>query len=245
MTNPRILSHRGCLSGRLPGGENTLQVLDAAIRQGFDVEFDIQQSPASRKLVLSHDVEDWSAERDAVSFLTQHSVLSGLASPDFARCHALNVKSLDTVEVITEHIQRAGAQSRFFLFDFELLTNDLTACRTRMRGLTAQGFQVAYRVSEREPYLEEYLNCDYVERIWLDEMDGPWVTRDHICKLSEYGKAVYYVSPELHARLSPEQLPCRWEQVIAWGASAICTDYPLLLEQFASKILNTKPNLEP
>jgi glycerophosphoryl diester phosphodiesterase len=224
-TDLDILSHRGCLSGPLPGSENTLTALLKAIDHGFGVEFDIQLTLDGDGLVLSHDPADRTPQRDVGSFL------AFVARMEPGANHALNVKNLFTLKAITAMLEREQLKERFFLFDFELLTHDLADCRYLMRSLAADGFQIAYRLSEREPYLEQYAADPTVERIWLDELKRPWITRSQVRRLTDQGKQVTYVSPDLHARLGPDALPAHWEQMISWGVGGICTDYPLPLQR--------------
>ena len=53
MTNLYIISHRGNLRGRLPERENTLDYIDEAIAEGFDVEIDLWFHEG--KFFLGHD----------------------------------------------------------------------------------------------------------------------------------------------------------------------------------------------
>src|SRR5579871_1700799 len=220
---PRILSRRGCLQGRSADAENTLATLKSAISRGFDVAFDIQQTPEHDGLVLSQEPMAWSPERNVVSFLTTATA---------HHCHALRIQHLDTLPVIEKMLERARARDRFFLSHFEQVSDDSEACRALMRAAAERGFQVAYRISEREPYLEAYSRDSGIEKVWLDEVEGPWITRDHIHRLNESGIESYYASPELHSQQEPKSLPARWEQLASWGVSAICTDYPLQLQRF-------------
>ncbi len=221
---PRIVAHRGCLDGPGGDGENRLSALRRVAVQGFDVEFDVRadRSDVSR-LVLSHDPADWSGDRDASDFL---------ARPGVGAFHALNVKELDSLPALCRVLSDAGTQGSFFLFDFELLTEDLPECRRRMRALQDDGFHVASRLSEREPFLEEYLTQPHVSLVWLDEFSGPWVGREHLAALADAGKRAYYVSPDLHGNHDADGLRRRWEQLASWGAAGICTDYPIRLARF-------------
>jgi hypothetical protein len=222
-----ILSHRACLQGPGHAQENRLDTLAQAISHGFSVEFDINFNAAKTKLVLSHDPAEWSPEQDALAFLAQ---------PGAGTFHALNVKSLFTLTAICRAMEQAGAQNNFFFFDFELLTDDLAGCRYQMRSLQETGFSVAYRLSEREPFLKDYLQQDHVQRIWLDEFCEPWVRQEHLLSLLDKGKQVVFVSPDLHGRRDPDTLKRRWEQLVTWGVTGICTDYPIFLKEFLGGI---------
>lgn len=210
----RILAHRALLDGPDPSLENTLPAFGAAAAAGFDVEFDVNVDDDGR-LVLTHDPRPWSPERDARRFLAE-------TQPDEA--HALNVKDLDTLDELLDVLDDAGARDRFFLFDFELLG----APPEVLADVQRRGFRVAHRVSDREPYAEAYAADPDVTTIWLDELDGPWVDSAVVGRLREAGKDVVYVSPDLHGRRDPDALAVRWRELADWGATGVCTDYPLL-----------------
>lgn len=219
----RILSHRACLQGCDPAGENTLPALIRAAALGFDTEFDVNRDAETGRLVLTHDPQPWSAERDATIWLTQRQE---------GALHALNLKDLSAATAICELLISAGTQGQFFLFDFELLAADRTDCLTLMQSLGEAGLAIAYRVSEREPFFDEYLRDDAAQTLWLDEFALPWVTSCHIRALREAGKHTFYVSPDLHGCRDASDLQRRWEPLIEAGVTGICTDYPRLLARF-------------
>lgn len=219
----KILAHRANLHGVNRTQENLLASLEEAVLKGFDVEFDINLPPDGARLTLTHDPAAWSEERDASVFL---------AAPGAGSFHALNLKHLLTVPAICHALTQAGTQKNFFWFDFELLTDDLTGCRFLMRSLAKTGFAVAYRLSDREPYLKQYLAQERISLIWLDAFEQVWDGPEQWAALRAEGKQVYCVSPELHGCDNLDILKRRWEQWQAWGAAGICTDYPMLLAQF-------------
>jgi glycerophosphoryl diester phosphodiesterase len=208
----RILAHRALLDGPDRELENTLPALASACAEGFDVEFDVNADDEGR-LVLTHDARAWSPEREPSEFLAA-------AAP--GQLHALNVKSLETLDDLLAVLDAAGTRDRFFLFDFELLG----APRELLAKVQRRGYRVAHRVSEREPYLEEYAADPSVRTIWLDELDERWVRRHHVRELRAAGKDVVYVSPDLHGERDPDALERRWRALADWGATGICTDYP-------------------
>jgi glycerophosphoryl diester phosphodiesterase len=220
---PNILAHRGCLNGPDQATENLRATLSQATTHGFDVEFDVRFNPTQQRLVLSHDPSEWSEKRDAFGFLTH---------PGDETCHALNIKDWNSLSEICRVIHDAGTCCNFFLFDFELISLNLVECRERMRALQSEGFSIAFRLSEREPYLPEYLTQPSVSLIWLDEWTETWVQQEHLAALADAGKRAFYVSPDLHGRHDTDTLKRRWEQMASWGVAGICTDYPILLAEF-------------
>jgi glycerophosphoryl diester phosphodiesterase len=54
----KLIAHRGNINGPDPSKENTLEYIEQAIAQGFDVEVDVRYSPLDSKLYLGHDGPD-------------------------------------------------------------------------------------------------------------------------------------------------------------------------------------------
>jgi glycerophosphoryl diester phosphodiesterase len=216
---PLVLAHRACLHGPGSAHENSRAALATAIARGFGVEFDVNF--ADGRLTLSHDPQPWSEEIDAAAFLRDPG--PGL--------HALNVKSLAAVDSMLRVIESAGTASSFFLFDFELLG----AGADEMAEVQRRGFRVAHRLSEREQHLERYVADPTVTDVWLDEFDWPWVTDEHVHALTASGKRTFYVSPELHRRQAVQLVAPRWDELLAWGVTGICTDFPIHLRERSSR----------
>lgn len=220
----KTISHRGNLEGRAASRENSVSYLTKAVDSGFDVEFDVNLAAGRDRLVLSHDEAGWTNELDVPGFLS---------SPRAGTFHALNIKNLLTVYEIARLLELSGTKDQFFLFDFELLANDLAGVRYLMRTLADQGFHVAYRLSEREQFLEQILKDDSIRIVWLDEFEHPWIEESHVQRLAERGKRTFCVSPELHGRNQEKEILSRWGDLIRFGVDGICTDYPLKLRAFA------------
>jgi glycerophosphoryl diester phosphodiesterase len=221
-----IISHRGNLDGRTAAHENCSSYLAKAVASGFSVEFDVNLALGKDRLVLSHDEAAWSGERDPSGFLS---------SPSAGSLHALNIKDLCTVYEIARLLEQAGTKDQFFLFDFELLTNDLPGVRYLMRSLRDQGFRVAHRLSEREQHLDHILSDDSIDVVWLDEFEHSWIERSHVQRLADRGKRTFCVSPELHGRNQEQEILSRWSDLIQFGVDGICTDYPLKLRAFSRR----------
>jgi glycerophosphoryl diester phosphodiesterase len=215
----RIYAHRALLDGPDAVAENTLPALRTACGEGFAVEVDVNPDGSGR-LVLTHDPREWTPERDAHTFLRE-------APATRTPRHALNVKSLETLDELLAAVDAARARERFFLFDVELLGAPVSL----LAELRARGYHVAHRVSEREPHGEAYAADPAVDTIWLDELDGLWVAHADVERLRAAGKEVVYVSPDLHGERDPALLDARWRELAAWGATGICTDYPRRLRE--------------
>ena len=218
-----IFSHRGNLNGKLIESENTSVYLSDAVDAGFNVEFDINFSKNKENIVLSHDEADDAGNRNISQFLKK------VKKPQF---HALNVKNLQTIFGIINLLNINQNAENFFWFDFELLCGNINEARFLMNSMSESGYHVAYRLSEKENYYSDYLNNDRIKILWMDEFSTPWIQEHHIKELAARGKKTFYVSPELHGDRDSDSLFRRWEQVIKYGISGICTDFPLMLKSF-------------
>jgi glycerophosphoryl diester phosphodiesterase len=222
MTSPTftILAHRALLYGPDRTAENTLPAIAAAVGERFPIEFDITIDEQGERLVLSHEIVPWSAEREPSDLL---------AFPAPPSPHALNVKDLCALPAIVDLLERHEARERFFLFDFELVSEGDRATRYLMRSLQDRGFAIAHRVSEREPFARAYAADPSVSTIWLDEFERATLREADVRLLVEAGKRCLYVSPDLHRSESATALRERWLEVVSWGVHGICTDYPIAL----------------
>lgn len=218
-----IFSHRGNLNGKTPLKENTALYLSNAVENGFNVEFDINFNFDKTQLVLSHD------ETEATPLNNVDDFLSTVNNPQF---HALNVKNAFTVLEILTKLKEKNINKNFFLFDFELLINSKKVADYFMRAIGKQGFNVAHRLSEKENYFEEYLASEDVNILWMDEFEIPWIEKHHIKEFAQTNKQTIYVSPDLHGEANLNLLKKRWEQVISYGVSGICTDFPEELKKY-------------
>jgi glycerophosphoryl diester phosphodiesterase len=217
----QVLAHRGLLHGPDHARENALPALREAAARGFASEFDVR-ADADGRLVLTHDPAAWAPEHDALTFLAE-------APGDVDALHAFNVKDADATRAALDAIADAGTLDRFFFFDFELACPDAVAADALRAEVAERGGAVARRLSDREPVLDDLVADAATEHVWLDEMDGPWVDRTVVARLRDAGKRVWFVSPELHRPQPLAALRRRWDDVLHWGVTGICTDHPLAL----------------
>jgi glycerophosphoryl diester phosphodiesterase len=219
----QVLAHRGLLDGPDHARENALPALREAAARGFASEFDVRLDDDGR-LVLTHDPAAWAPEHDARAFL---------ADPPGDALHAFNVKDAAATRAALDVIAQAGTIGRFFFFDFELACPDAARADALRGEVAGRGGAVARRLSDREPVLEDLLADAATEHVWLDEMDGPWVSASVVSRLRDAGKRVWFVSPELHRPQPVEALCRRWHDVVQWGVAGICTDHPVALRAAA------------
>ncbi len=218
----KIFAHRGNLDGKKIENENSVNALINALIYGFDLEFDINFDMKRQNMILSHDIQTFNKKYEPAALLSK--IKSGY--------HALNIKSIYTVPSILWMLEEYNNKKNFFLFDFELIAKDIKECRFLMRSLIKKKFNIAFRLSERENFLNEYIKDTGIKDIWLDEFNENWVDQNIVKKLKDKGKTLFYVSPELHKDLPLDTLKKRWEKVMNWGVNGICTDFPIELNKF-------------
>ncbi len=218
----RIISHRGNLIGKKFTHENSVEDLIKAVKSGYDIEFDINFDFTRKNLMLSHDIGKYDKKYEPFKLIS--SINTGY--------NALNVKNILTIPSILWMLEKYKNRKNFFMFDFELLISDIKECRFLMYALIEKGYNVAFRISERENYIDEYLKSSVVKDLWLDEFSEKWINEGIIKKMKDKGKKIFYVSPELHKDLNIEEIRPQWENVIIWGVDGICTDFPNQLNKF-------------
>lgn len=213
----RIFAHRGNRIGKQKDQENKLESLIEAFDMGFDIEFDINLDTNSDTLILSHD-PDICNKSKSPSVLMEKTPSTAFS--------ALNVKSLYSVIEVLNLLRTTNRIDNYFLFDFELLQGRIKDKRFLMKSVQAAGFSVAYRLSDKENYLKEYMKDESVRIIWLDEFEKFWVDENVITLLKKNDKKTFYVSPELHGCEDFELIKNKWKNLHRAGVTGICTDYP-------------------
>jgi len=215
-----LLAHRGLLYGSDRNLENRLSTISRALAWGFGLETDIRYCPTHQRHYISHDPAQWTEENDAEG----HFAL-WRRHPD--QVVALNLKDLQGLPHLVRDLVQHDLLGQVFLFDMELIEPEPGATAKELLRLDPR-IQVACRVSDRGEPVARATSCPVSDRVWLDEFDGPWASAATLRTLLETGKQVYAVSPDLHGgALSGSRE--RWRDFVAWGATGICTDYPVAL----------------
>lgn len=220
----RILSHRGIGFGQ---PENSPQAAAAAAERGYGLELDVRLDAAGRP-VISHDpprAPFWPLT-DALAFLQKQSVPV-----------AFHLKSQDRAvwDPLADAVRR---RPDWFIFDPD---------RTTARAIKQvyPNVPLALSVSERAFSstlfsIDEALKCADADLIWWDEWTqlGAVYNEDQRARLRAAGKAVYAISPELHASTTPrhalaDQPETAWRALCRLQVDGICTDEP---ERLASLV---------
>lgn len=217
-----VLAHRANCDGPDRVHENSIPAVRLALRHGWGLEIDIRRD-ADGGFYISHDPRPSAAGAGADAYCALFRAHPG------ARI-ALNVKELGYEADLIQYLDAQGVLPQMCLFDMEFLeTIPGTTARTFRRLHPA--VTVAARVSDRGEPVERALAIPEASVIWLDEFDRLWATAADIRRLTEAGRTVYAISPELHG-FSLEAARARWADFIHWGVSGICTDHPRALEQW-------------
>jgi glycerophosphoryl diester phosphodiesterase len=216
LTELEVIAHRANLSGANPSEENSLEQIEAALRQGFSVEIDIRERDG--RAFLSHDAEISERAPDL------NSVLDLLAGNPVPPLHALNVKDESGLVILLAELERrAPLAERVFLFDFELALEEPERWMERARRLVP----VAARISQTEGDWERSIEAGY-RIFWLDCWQGDlWYDESLIDRLHRAGAAVLAVSPDLHLEIDRDALDSAWARLAEWGVDGICTDFPI------------------
>jgi hypothetical protein len=204
----RLLAHRGLWLEK--SEQNAPEALRRSLDMGYGLETDIRDRNGA--LVVSHDCPG-----EAAPLLsTVWDSWKALASSE--RPLALNVKADGLAAHFVGLVPGLPAGSVFF---FDMSVPD-------MRHYLGLGLPVFTRHSdvERQPaYYEQ------AEGVWLDALEGPWMTHDAIQKHLDNGKAVAVVSEELHGR-GPDR---QWRMLRSFRDDRrvlVCTDRPHAFQDF-------------
>lgn len=222
-----ILAHRGNRTGVARAEENTVGALCECLAQGWGIETDIRCTSEGR-FYIAHDAGEATANNAAELFFDL------FARYPFAPI-ALNVKELGYERELICFLKEQRAGSGVFLFDMELLGGAPGQAVKDFRALDPR-IRLAARVSDRAESVEQALQAEAAQVIWLDEFDSLWATEHDIRRLREAGRVVFAVSPELHG-FSLDQMERRWQQFAQWNVDGICTDFPALLQASVGTML--------
>ena len=199
----QIISHRGYWKSLTE--KNTESAFRRSFQLGFGTETDVRD--LNGELVISHDMPiSKVATLSFTNFLSIYSEYEPLPL-------ALNIKSDGLQKPIHSLLERYSVDS-YVLFDMSVPDQIVTA-KHKLKHLT--------RASE----YESAAMLDVAEGVWADEFYDNWINAQFMSDLAQKNKAVYIVSPELHAR---NHLP-RWQDYKSMGLQDfshvyLCTDFP-------------------
>lgn len=199
-----ILAHRGWWLE--PSEKNSRQALARAFEAGYGVETDLRDHDG--EVVVSHDPPV------GQEHITLAELLTMFKQAGEPGALALNVKADGLQKALAEALRVADV-SNYFVFDMSV-PDGLVYLR---HGLTAY--------TRRSEYELPPSFLDRAAGIWVDAFDGDWVEADDLRNLSQDGKTLALVSPELHGRPHQEVWD-RWKAGAgqAQGPLMLCTDFP-------------------
>lgn len=212
---PTILAHRGNIDGPSANTENSLASIATALQRGWGLEIDVRRT-ADGTFYISHDKAATADGREAAP------VFAAIALHPRATV-AVNIKELGDEQDLVTMLDAFGIVPQCVVFDMELLEVRPGASARAFRRYHPH-VRIAARISDRAESIDRALRIQVASAIWLDEFDGPWCTAPTIARLKAAGRQVFAVSPDLHGA-SLDAARARWEDFIAWGVDAICTDY--------------------
>ena len=199
-----IISHRGFW--KTPDEKNTEAAFRRSFELGFGTETDIRDYKG--ELVISHDIAD-----EGCMLFEEFLRVYKEVGDDLLL--ALNIKA-DGLQKELGSLLDKYEVSRYFVFDMSVPDGLL---------YLQDGMKVFTRQSEYEPNPSFYKNAGGV---WIDQLDGNWITEDVIKRHIDKEKKVCIVSPELHKR----EYQAEWDvyrnidNVLKSENIIICTDYP-------------------
>lgn len=210
-----IIAHRGLWTR--PAERNSPAALDAALASGFGIETDVRDHAGC--LVVSHDMP--SGHEQPFADLLARYVHRGQPGP-----LALNIKADGLADAVHDACATRNVTA-YFCFDMSVPDG---------RSYLARAMPLYGRRSELEPASPFLDRCD---GIWLDAFMNDWFTVDDILAWTTAGKQVCIVSPELHGRPHQDvwsllQTLSRAHAPDVCGRLAVCTDYPLQLQDALS-----------
>lgn len=204
----KIISHRGLWLNA--DEKNTIIAFDRSFSLGYGTETDIRDF--SKNILISHDMPIGS-EVTLFELLKKISDFYGGAAT-----LALNIKSDGLAKEVAKHLKEFPLID-CFVFDMSV---------PDMQSYFAAGIQVFTRMSEVE---REPVWLDRSSGVWLDSFYSEWYDLSEIQKLTEIGKRVCIVSPELHQRPHKNL----WEKLIPISKNEnliLCTDFPKEAAEF-------------
>ncbi|MBI4085837.1 MAG: hypothetical protein HY433_01170 [Candidatus Liptonbacteria bacterium] len=251
-----IFAHRGLLD-EYP--QNSLPAMRESFRRGFGIETDLRLTKDNDFLIIHDDtflkdanvrrrvLDATLAEAEAITYLHSNEHLISLrtflemaAKENKSNQMALQLKNTSQNETGLQLLARYWEE--FNLYD-TAFTFDLTKeAATRLKEIDPN-IKIALIVSEFkfEPtiYLwEEVKNFKPMDIVWAAEY-VKFYSKEFFDVAKASGRIVYAMSPDVHwilgHPLAYEGYEKVWENLIAWGAEGICTDYPEKLKKRLSQ----------
>jgi len=174
----KIIAHRGMWDKEID--QNTISSFKRALNYGCGIETDIRN--LSGNLVISHEL----VSESSISFDTVlDTIAPDLIIKKLPLC--INIKEDGLIEMIVESLL-PYPELDYAVFDASL---------PELYKFAQNTIPYLCRISDYEVFNKLIENCS---GIWLDSLDGNWITHDKLSELTSYKKRIFIVSPELHSR---------------------------------------------
>lgn len=242
-----IFAHRGLLD-EYP--ENSLPAMRESFRRGFGIETDLRLTKDNDFLIIHDDtflrlsnvrrrVVDMTLA-EAESFTYQHSnehlislrtLLEMAQKENHGHQMALQLKATSQNETGLQLLARYWQE--FNLYDTAFTFDITKEAAARLKEIDPK-IKIALIVSEFkfEPtiYLwEEVKDFKPMDIVWSAEYLKLY-SKEFFYEVKASGRTVYAMSPDVHwilgHPLGYAGYEKTWDDLIAWGAEGICTDYP-------------------
>ena len=247
-----IFAHRGMFD-EYP--ENSLPAMRESFRRGFGIETDLRLTKDNDFLIIHDDtflktsnvrrrvIDTTLAEAEALTYdrsnehlISLRSLLAMAQKENREHQMALQLKATSQNETGLRLLARYWRE--FNLYD-TAFTFDLTKeAATRLKEIDPN-IKIALIVSEFkfEPtvYLwDEVKDFKPMDIVWAAEYQKLY-SKEFIDEVKATGRTFYAMSPDVHwilgHPLAYDGYENTWDNLIAWGAEGICTDYPEKLKK--------------
>lgn len=202
--------------------QNSLLAISEAFTNGWAAEIDVVMH-GDGEFTLSHET--------AFKGLSLHTILKHIASDHNGPTPRLfiNIKQPHVETELIALLRLHHAEHLSCIFDYELAGDKELGARARRQSAA---ITILARASDRPgEKLNDVLNREHVDGVWMDTFDQQWITEAEIALTQKCNRKAYVVSPELHNQVLPMALWCEWK----W-ADGICTDFPHLLSELADPL---------
>lgn len=239
----KIFSHRGM---GFKKQENSLEAYEEALKRGFSLEIDVQNSQDD-VLIVCHDMNlkrlrgtdkkltemkfeelsrlDIPSFSDVLDIFKRHSKAGSILA-----VHVKDENQGDILRLVSEKISESSIDNSCFVFD---LTFEGIKKIKSFNEKILVGLSVGEKNYSKTVYtFEEAKHSDNADVIWLDEWHSGLYTDKMLKDIKGLGKPVYAISPELHKiHAHPmgkdiSKVMAVWKILINSKVEGICTDYP-------------------
>jgi glycerophosphoryl diester phosphodiesterase len=232
----RILAHRGNTDGSNPERENGVATTQTALERGWGLSIDMRRAADGRFYV--------SRGACAVPAGPTAAVHAALIRRSPHAPVAVHVNGRGDEPALVAFLAAEGLLPQIFLLGTETSESRAGGLARRCRALNPH-VRLAARANDRGETIDRALGVEVASVVWLEELDGPWITAADVRRLRAAGRQTYVVSSDVHddaggadrsrrsdrSDRSLDRARARWAELVSYGVDGICTNYPAALEQ--------------